>query len=226
MSSTLPTHKCNIYAILRLYKCWATFKKMTMKIDRFRLVGFIAIILIAICLIILLIIGLKDSYILWIIPPALCFGLVFYHIQNNYHTKGKRNALIMPLYNLKYGKRFDLIVLLITITVIVILTIIYGFKIGGILGCSVILVNSIAGLIYPYKNGQLIIIDNEGIIAPKIGLQKWININKYYIDKELLTLKLDLNDNSSKIINLNKYIDIDILENELRQKINVAQHVV
>lgn len=146
------------------------------------------------------------------------FGIYYSYLKNKQFLN--KDSRIFPLFSHRIISVFSLGFSILLIGVILFAYIQKGSTFGLFSSFSAIIFSIVILVLFPYRSGNFIMIDNNGIYAPKIGYLKWELIKTYKIEADLMLVDIELIDNEKKLIAYNKYVDIELLKNELQTRIN------
>ncbi len=174
--------------------------------------------LIGVTFLIIPIINHSDKYLMAIIASIslFLFGMYINYLRNKrFIGKGSK---IFLLYNRK-KKNILNIVLIISLIAVVIFASIYRFSIFGLfLTIGVLLYVSLSLILFPYGNGYLIMIDNTAIYSYETGFIKFNQIKTHTLKTDSMLLEIELKNNEKKSIEYNKFVDIELVNKELKMK--------
>ena len=187
----------------------------------YKIIGYGLIVLILICSFFGRFSGISYMYYTWIVFPLIIFILFFGRMKTLFYSQKKMLPIVFPLKPLHLLMRNSIKIFLIGVIMLAICLFFLGVKVAVIIG-FILLSDLIVELIIPYSNKNSIIVNKVGILVPIYGILKWSNIENFCIDRDFLTLRIYIKDETDKVITLNTNIDIDKLDKELNKKVNVA----
>jgi len=145
------------------------------------------------------------------------FGVYYNYLRNARFTD--KGSKIFLFYSRKMVNIFNLVFTLLMMCVVILIYSLKGSNSGYLIMAGVVLFNSLIWILFPYRTGDLIMTDNNGIYARGIKYLKWDLISSYQIKPDLMHVTFKLKDMEEKTIAYNKYVDIELLNCELQSKL-------
>jgi hypothetical protein len=180
----------------------------------------VALGLIGLTFLVIPIINRSDKYLMPTIAIIswFLFGIYISYLKNKRFVGN--DTKIFLLYNPKMVNRFHLIFSLFLIGIIIFISV-YKFSFLGLLvpAATFFFIN-LSWILFPYRGGHLIMIDDTSIYSYETGFIKWDQIKKYTLRDDSMLLEIELKNNEKKSIEYNKFVDFGLVDKELQMRLS------
>jgi len=92
-------------------------------------------------------------------------------------------------------------------------------NIGLLCALGVVTFNSLIKTLFPYRSGNIIMIDKKGIYGPKMGYLEWNLIDSFKIESDIMLICFILKNKEHQILSYNENVNIGQLKYFLQENI-------
>jgi len=145
------------------------------------------------------------------------FGIYFFYSKSRLLIN--KDSTVFPLFNSRIVKIVGLIMNLFLVALIVYACSQKRINIGLLCALGVVTFNSLIKTLFPYRSGNIIMIDKKGIYGPKMGYLEWNLIDSFKIESDIMFICFILKNKEHQILSYNENVNIGQLKYFLQENI-------